>query len=329
MAAACVAAVATLGTSACVAMPEERSGAKAAWKPPAPEKFLPTYDEISSQAANKLDTGQIAQVQSGPLLLTSQAAYKVRGARIAAGEPKVENAPPKRSDQQVYLPKFDDYPAWFVDSSKVSGSEGSGGNTVLGLNMRVDAGTDWKRITTVTLDEGVEVPEIATEDDGSAAVLTEEDSEKLTRPDNAIAAAYAGYLQGGKDAPHAAAFAEHETTTDWLELFDEEAKTARQGGGTMERAVDDVVLRSLATTEGGALVVFSLQETADLQLGDRSIDLDEVNPIRFYTGKRKATDHMKATYAWQGAAYVPPEGEDGDKVTLLGVQRNLTSAEVR
>lgn len=325
--AACVAAVALLGTSACVTMPADRSGAKAPWKPPSPEKFLPKYDEVTDHAAKRLDTGEIAEVQSGPLLLASQAAYKIAGARSAAGLKETTTKPVERSDTQVYLPRFDDYPAWFVDSATVSDPDG-GKTTAVGLNLRADAGTDWKRIASVLLDSGVELPELAEAPDGSAVPVDAATSGKLARPADVIGAAYAAYLEGGQDAPQAVVFAPHPDTMTWLDIFEDEEALAQQSGGTVQRSIDDVVVRSLETKDGGALVVFSLQETANLELSGRPIDLDEDNPVRYFTGESSAEEYLKSSYAWQGAAYIPPKGKDSDLVTLLGVQRDLTTAEV-
>lgn len=316
LAAAATAAALVLGlaASACVAMPQERTGAADAWKPPAPDRFLSKFQTTSNEAAEKRDLKLIQSVESGPLLKSTLAAYRI--ARKTDPEGTDQPGPVERQDSKIFMPKFDNYPLWFIDQSTVDSS------TVYGLTLRVSAGDDWKRMVEVFADSGT-IPEI----DPAAKPVTTADKDKFARDATAIPRAYAGYAQNGSKALQAGAFATHSGTTALMAKLDDIAAKATRDKATYKRTVAPGVARTLATTDGGALVLFSMEEKVDLApAAGKKLALDDEQ--KAYTNANDASAFLKATYVWQVAAHVPAKGQNDDNVTILGVSRTLGTAEV-
>jgi hypothetical protein len=313
--AAAAAVTSVLAASACVAMPAERTGAADPWKPPSPEKFLTKFESTSNQAADARDLRLIQSVESGPLLKSTLAAYRIARKTDPDGAQKAE--PVQREGTKSYMPKFDNYPLWFIDQATVSSG------TVYGLTLRVSAGDDWKKLVEVYADSDAAIPEIAE----PATPVTTADKDKFARDATAIPRAYAGWAQSGLKGLQAGAFAPHPGTTELLTKLDNQAKTAQQQKSSYKRTVAPGVARMLATKDGGALVLFSMEEKVEESpAAGKKLPLDE--DLQAYTGAKDASGFLKASYVWQVAAHVPAKGQNDDNVTILGVSRTLGTAEV-
>lgn len=312
--------------SACVTLPQERTGATRPWKPPSTEKVMARYDEVSNKAAAARDLDLLAEVESGPLLAVNRAEMKI----ALRSDPNGSQAPAPVTHRspQLFAPEFHNYPLWFVDRSTVESASGEE-RTMYGLTLRPDAGSTWRRVLEVAVDEGVEVPEVLTDDSGAAVELDPERDADLVRPADAIPRAYAGWIQGGLEALHAGAFEDSPRTVEILKRLQQERRTADRNGWKLNRSVVPTVHRSLATDGDGALVLFTLLETVQTDIGDgKPFRFQADSEIRAYTGEDSASQAVRATYVWQVGAWVPPQGKNGGLVRLIGLSRDLTTAEV-
>lgn len=307
-------------------MPQERTGATRPWKPPSTEKVMARYDKISNEAAASRDPDLIAEVESGPLLAVTRAEMRIaQGADPEGARPP---SPVVHESPELFAPTFKGYPLWFVDRSTLE-SESGEERTMYGLTLLPDAGSTWRRVLEVTVDEGVEVPEVLTDDSGAAVPLDPERNANLSRPADAIPRAYAGWVEGGLTALHAGAFEDSPRTVELLENLQQARNAADRNGWELRRTVVPTVHRSLVTEGDGALVLFTLLETVETTVGGgKPLTFGPDSEIRAFTGEESASQSVLAKYVWQVGAYVPPQGENGGLVRLIGLSRDLTAAEV-
>lgn len=315
-------AIALAATSAgCVSLPREKTGKVPAWSPAsadATSTFLRTYDEVTSRAAAARNDRLITSVESGPLLQASQAEFQI--AKRLDPDNKKPTSAPTHSDSKVYLPKFAKYPVWFFAVSQT----GEDARPTVDLVLRPRAGALWKKAASVVLDEGADLPRLATRD-GSAVDVSQETGGTLVRPPSKVAIAYAALLTDGPKAPQARAFEPHPQTTRSQEATAQNKRQSSAFSYTQKFEVTSV--RALATTDGGALELFTLAESENLAMKAGSLKFDRDDAVAAYTGVAAPTAFLRTTWVWQVAAFVPPEGQGNGKVRLLGVNRSLASAE--
>ncbi|WP_157180945.1 hypothetical protein [Actinopolymorpha alba] len=313
-----------LATAGCVSMPEARTGKAApAWSPAsedATKAFLKRHDEISNKARLTRNPDLARAVESGPLLRASSAAFLI--ARRLDPKNKKPAKPLTHDDPQVYLPKFDNYPVWFVAVSQVAQE----GRTAVDLVARSSAGSPWKKAQSVELDEDAQLPALAMRD-GAAIDVSANPGDTLVRPPAKVAIAYAVLLQDGPTAPQAKVFL---PSPDTQRAHQAAQQNARSKAFSYSQSFDVTSMRALATKDGGALVLFTMAETERLAMRDAAtLQFRKEDAVAAYTGLDKGTAFLRTTWVWQVAAVVPATGQGDGKVRLLGVTRSLAEANMK
>ncbi|GAA2755427.1 hypothetical protein [Actinopolymorpha rutila] len=325
--------------SGCVTMPKQKTGAAPAWAPISAEDTVAVvrqYDRLQSKAVRTRDADLLRSVESGPLLRAGQGAM-----RVALGlDPEGRSAlmSPKRSGTLAHLPRFSGYPVWFLAVSATeqppgqATGQGSGKGTgkgdrkVVDLMTRPRAGSTWKAAQSVVLDEGARLPALA-ERGGAPVALPAADAGTLIRPADKTASAYALLLTGGPKSPQAWAFAPHPQTDRAQQSA---AQKVRSTAFVYRHRYEVTSVRALATADGGALVLFTLNEIENFQAkGSAPLEFDRTDPVAAYTGYRTGQTLVRATWVWQVVARVPAKGKGDGKVHLLGVDRGLASVQAK
>ena len=224
---------------------------------------------------------------------------------------------------RFYLPSFKGYPVWFFAVSTVEDDES---RTAIDLVMRPTAGSLWRKAQSLTLDDGVEVPELA-ERDGHAVDVTAGPADGLARTPTVAAAAYANLLAGGRNAPQAKAFVPHPDTERSHRATEQNKQQSKAFGYEQEFKVTSV--RALGTADGGALVLFTMAETESLAMRNASLTFKKDDAVAAYTGLAKGEAFLRTTWVWQVVALVPAKGQEDGKIRILGTDRSLASAEMR
>ncbi|MGW0227344.1 hypothetical protein ACWDWO_03430 [Actinopolymorpha singaporensis] len=324
--------------SGCVTMPKEKTGAAPAWAPISAEDTVPVvrrYDRIQARAAGTRNARLLTSVESGPLLRAGQG-----GLRVAHGfDPEGRSAltSPSRSGTVVHLPRFSGYPVWFLAVSttdqvpgqpgQASGQRsGKGARTVVDLMTRPSAGSTWKAAQSVVLDDGARLPALAERGD-APVVLPAADAGTLIRPPDKTATAYALLLTGGPKAPQAWAFAPHPQTARAQQAA---VQKGRSPAFVYRHRYEVTSVRALATADGGALELFTMNEIENYQArGSAPLEFDRSNPVAAYTGYRIGQTLVRTTWVWQVVAHVPAKGKGDGRVRLLGVDRGLASVQTK
>ncbi|HZC25782.1 MAG TPA: hypothetical protein VE287_02090 [Actinopolymorphaceae bacterium] len=303
-------------------MPQDKTGRTATWTPAphgAATTFLRRYDTVNSRAGAVRDPRLIASVESGPLLRASVAAYRI--AKRLDPKDKNPDKPPTHEHPHVYLPSFTGYPVWFVAVSTLAHD----GRTAVDLVYRPSAGAMWKKAQSVVLDKGASLPSIA-ERNGTAVAVTGA-ADGLVRPPDKAALAYARLLEGGPSAPQAHAFVPHPDTE---RAHGASAANRKQSNAfTYDQKFTVTSVRALATDDGEALVLFTMQETEALGMRNSSLRFKKDDAIAAYTGLARGQAFLRTSWIWQVAAVIPANGGSDPRIRLLGTQRSLAAATMR
>jgi hypothetical protein len=306
-----------------VTMPEQKTNSAPPWAPASVEsgvKFFDRYDTVHLEASEERDAGLVATVQSGPLLRVTEAFYKIKR-RI---DPQREDttAPFTRTNPTVLLPKFSKDPVWMAGVSTMSNGNG---RKVVDLVTRSTAGADWRNTISVMIDPNQSVPELQMNGESAVPIWMPEQIQQLRRPPSKAAEAYAALIQGGPTAPHAAAFVPHGMTATAHQLAAKYRALPAQL--KFEQTVKVIGYRALAAQDGGALLVFAMEEKNNIQmLPGKTLALRPTDEAAAFTGLTKVTKQLKESWIWQVAAYVPAKGKGNGLVELLGIQRSLATA---
>ncbi len=313
--------------SGCVTMPKEKTGAAPAWAPISAEDtaaVVHQYDRVEAKAVRTRDAGLLTSVESGPALRAGQG-----GIRVARGlDPDGKSAltSPTRLGTKVQLPKFSGYPVWFLAFSTTRQAAGQADRTVVDMMTRPSAGSTWKAAQSVVLDAGAQLPALA-ERGGAPVVLPAAEAGTLIRPADKTASAYALLLTGGPKAPQAWAFVPHPQT---VRAQQAPARNAGSKAFVYRHRYEVTSVRALATADGGALELFTMNEIENFQARPpATLQFDKADPVAAFTGHRTGQTLVRATWVWQVVARVPAKGKGDGKVRLLGVDRGLASVQTK
>ncbi|MFD2079575.1 hypothetical protein SAMN05421678_11697 [Actinopolymorpha cephalotaxi] len=307
--------------SGCVTMPKEKTGAAPAWAPISAEDtqgVVRQYDRLEAKALRTGNADLLRSVESGPLLRARQGALRV--ARGLDSEGTSAPTSPKRSGTVVRLPRFSGYPVWFLAVST------DGARKVVDMMSRPRAGSTWKAAQSVVLDQGVQLPALAGPA-GTPVVLPPAAAGTLIRPADKTASAYALLLAGGPKSPQAWAFVPHPQTDRAQQAA---ARNAQSKAFVYRHRYEVTSVRALATADGGALELFTLNEIENFQARPpATLEFDKADPIAAFTEHRTGQALVRATWVWQVVARVPARGKGDGKVRLLGVDRGLASVQTK
>lgn len=312
--------VASLGLGGCVSLPGERTVTDEEWTPATSESlttWMKTYDKALAKGASTLNSKPLRSITGNARRQSLDGEYRL------ADQGGAEPTPLSHQKPRFYLPSFDEYPLHGLAVS----SDAESGRTVLDLLDRQRAGTDWRSLLTVRLDEGRDLPELRT--DGDHPV--EPDLNKpgnLRRSPAQMARAFGGLVAAtGKDSPFAV-FGTHQLVDEHVARNAEFDAAQNSGLLTMEHEpADTTVVRAFETEDGGALVLAGLREQLRLEVGGGEIEVP-TDAAAYLGDTVSAGSTVQLTYVWQVAFVLPPASAGAEaSPEILGAQRALGDVE--
>jgi hypothetical protein len=245
--ASCAVLAASVVLAGCASMPESRpespSGKVAVTDAQASRVFA-RYDEVNNAANADLDSEAIETIEAGPLLESSLTAFRL--AEASDDEPA---EPYYHTDTVGYSPRFDEYPMWFVATTRINSDPGR--ITVLSLT-RESANDEWVAEQAANLG-GVELPAI-TLVDGATLAPSDDQVRRVTE----VLGQTQAYLSGG-DAPAGVDVSSEGLTSyrSWAE--DSTIQLDEVGAPEISCETDDRVEVRVLPTDTGALGVATVR----------------------------------------------------------------------
>lgn len=318
-------AVGTLALTGCVSTPQDREVTDEPWTPATTEaltSWMKAYDEATASAAPKGDIGAIKTITGNVQQRAVKAEYRL--VKQSGSEPAPE-ATVTHTKPEFFLPVFENYPLWAMAASVNAKS----GHQVLDLLDRQTAGTDWRKMVSVELDDGQQVPELERAGDSVVSAPLNKPGE-LRRSPAKVARALGGLLAATSASSPFAIFTQHPVINQHMAQNADRAALAEQGLATIEHKPADLrVVRALTTVDGGALMLVGLREKEELQLSGTTLSLPEDSAVRAFTGEDTITESLKVTRVWQAAVLLPPKSAPPEtKAKVLGVRFDVVRASV-
>lgn len=292
------------------------------------ERILTRVSAAVADADAAMDPALAATRLSGAALAEREANYTLRAA--LPDTPALAAIP----DQplQIVLPQaFDEWPRSVL--TVVEGADTTTPPTIM-LMTQDDPWSDYKVSYLASLEASTLLPDLAAEYVG--AVLTPPDSPFLLMQPDAVAAAYADFIDNGQNSAYWTTFGGDG------DQFAAGVRSNRQQRGdefnqtgegtaelTFQSGVGTQVPLALTTLDGGAIVAVDLREsdTARATAEGAVIKVAEKNPtVRALTGVDQAAG-FTTTYGDQLFFYIPL-ADSGEQIRLLGYRSNILEAKV-
>ncbi|MEU8383722.1 hypothetical protein [Streptosporangium sp. NPDC048865] len=226
---------------------------------------------------------------------------------------------------RLLVPRDQRGPLWFA--AIVDREEPSGKVRTAVLTLIRDDGADWQVSSTSLLDEGVRPPEVATDAEGYATALGEEDptlaiSPRLMAPLHATSAEEgergfaAGLIEKG---PHTTGFADEITRR----RADEKEHDCL--GYDSIFAASDYPVHALRTADGGALVLYSLIRTTTrtIRVTPCGLDIQVPPEARKLTKDRFVLKELRTVETQLYVSTVPAK-TSGRQAKVIGYLGGLT-----
>ena len=312
--------LALVGLGGCAMVPADRQLSEEEWTPATTESlttWMKTYDRTLAKAAQTSNPKPLGTV-TGNVRLQSVAG-EIRLADQGGPKP----VPVAHQNPDFYLPAFDDYPLHGLAVSTDVESD----RTVLDLLDRQGAGTDWRSLLSVRLDEGKDLPELRLDKDHPVEPDLNE-AGNLRRSPAQLARAFGGLVAAATEDSPFAVFGSHQLVDEHIEQNAEYDAAQNSGLLTMEHEpADTTVVRAFETTDDGAVVLAGLQEQVNLDIGGGEVGLPE-DAARYVGDTVSAGSTVQLSYLWQVAFMVPPAASGAEaRPEILGVQRVLGGVE--
>ncbi|MCL3860472.1 hypothetical protein [Actinotalea sp. K2] len=175
----------------------------------------------------------------------------------------------------------------------------------------------------VRLFPGVQMPATTEPGLGSPTVPGGEESGLLVPPEDVIPR-YVDVLTSGTESEHAATFAEDPMRAQIVGVRDSLSASLAEQGSLVEtyQPAFDGVTRSLATADGGAVVVGAVETVTTITLDDSTLTLGAGETVALLGGDT-ITESLTTTWLSMVAFYVPPAGSS-DPVVVLGGEHTPT-----
>lgn len=218
-------------------------------RPAEAAKVLANFAAQNNKATKSYDRQAITSIEAGPLGAIDEAGVRAKHANNPQGNPKYSAL--KFSDQKYFIPEQRGWPKFFVAEALTDRST----NERWLLAFRRGAPTEpWKADYLGVAVPG-SLPDFAVDKDGHAESVPLAGTDLVVQPGQ-LSAQYAGYLDGGKDAPQV--FADGPATSG---LRTNRASAARTANTVTQYADQpdssgDFTPIALRTTDGGAVVFF-------------------------------------------------------------------------
>ncbi len=276
--------------------------------------FLTTDDVARAAGAESLELSLVSEAQ---LPLTASA-YEQAG---YTGTP----APRYRyGAAAVYVPQMTSFPLWFVAVAPRIPARGGPARTAIMVFSRPAATDSWQLSMSTLLQPGTAAPRLALDATGHATALATFDHKLLVSP-NSVGAVQAALADDGPRAAVSTLMAAGPYTTG----VHDQIVTAKRAVTRQGLRYDSVLqgssfpLYALATSDGGALVLYSLvRSTVVLTRAhqQRQIQIPPAfAPILYAAGRVIIQSELDTGETYQYAAYVPPDQPAGKPAAQLRV----------
>lgn len=171
----------------------------------------------------------------------------------------------------------------------------------------------------VRLFPGVSMPATTQPTAGSSPVAP--DAEGLVMSPEAALAAYVDLLNNRDDSEYSNAFGDEPFRTNWGQTLDQLASAVEVAGGAEQSSeAGSAGTHSIATHDGGAIVVGSIAQTLTVTRTVEGSTLN-VGPSLAYGGEPTVQGSLTARYLATVAFYVPPADAEDQQITVLGAEQ--------
>ncbi len=326
---AAIAALA-IGLTACTSDPLPTPNPAPAPEVPAPviteEQVGQILSEISADLAKAdaaADPAQLGPRIGGPAISLRTGEYSL--AKVTEGENPV--TPLALSSQSMAISATTTWPRVIQVVTTIP----EGSNLPLLLTLVQQAPRDQFQLWSwVRLFPGVAVPPTTEAALGSLAVAA--DSAVLRMTPDATLAAYVDLIMKGTESEFAGTFSDDPARTSFLESMQGlQSAIGDAGTATQESVISTSGTRSIATHDGGAIVVGAIDQVLTVQRTSAGATVS-VGPVLAYGGAAEVQGTLRAKYLTTVAFYVPPAGSTesirvlGAEQVLLGVERDDSTA---
>jgi hypothetical protein len=256
--------------------------------------------------------------------LVSSAQYSMVTTQWSSGQ--VVTAP-SYGKPTLYVPKLTTYPQWFMVSAPES-DKGKSVGTALMVFDKPDANATWVLYASAILSPNAPALHVAVKD-GYATALRTTDKSLQFRPDE-VGAIHAAVVDDGPTSAAAKVVAAGPLTTGLYQSFSATAKQVGAAGNYYSFELEGTTYPffALATTDGGAIVVYTMMlntsTTPKHASPSRHIAVpDDFKPLipQVTAGKYPFTKLMDADYTQQYLAIDPPPAKNGGsdgKLQVIG-----------
>lgn len=292
--------VLAVGVAAC-GLPERKDAAapvKVAVNDTEAQEVFDHFREVRSSAFDSLAAGPLTTIEAGPVLVIDTGGIKVR--RLLGDDAQLEAVgSQKLTLLDVYAPRFDEYPLWFVAVVQDEARD----LTRLQLFARAKASTPWTLVASPETLSAKVIPQLAHDPDGALTPLPPDERSGLAESPQAAAQTYAKVLAGKRSGD-----VEQDSFVQQMRQAAQEIESYKGVTYSQTWKPHDVHY-ALRTSDGGALVFATLTRDDDYRIKDGVfIDWPEGSEQKaFLSGKLFA--HGKLRYYHQLLLYVPPEGK--------------------
>ncbi|MDP9220613.1 MAG: hypothetical protein M3P23_08750 [Actinomycetota bacterium] len=278
---------------------------------------LAKYETAKNQADSQLAGSLLRQYETGPVLATDLARYKIASGLHHGGQ---ESHVTYR-DPQIYIPRLAAYPYWFIVVTARSNDKENKAEYLVFERSSVTTG--WKLALAPTGFKGASVPHVVTDREGHAMPVSK--TAPLAIAPGKIAAAHADLLTVGTKSATTARLNLDQTTAQLLKQNADETSSlaATATSAHSYRPASDGLYCALRT-EGGALVIYATTSVVEIT-GRGLAGIQAEKEIETLAGVSGYFSHASSTGVEQFAAFIPASG----KATVLGHAGALTGAALR
>jgi len=278
--------------------------------------------------ANKVAVANHDQLLAQSLVSSAQVDILQSQYQMASNTGAAVTAP-SYGKPTLYVPKLTTYPQWFVAEAPESAANGHPAGTALLVFDRTEASSSWNLVGNVQMPKDAPALNIEVGRDGYATPLATTDPSLLFRPDE-VGAIHAAVVDDGPTSAAAKVVAAGPLTTGLYQSFSATAKQVGAAGNYYSFELEGTTYPffALATTDGGAIVVYTMMlntsTTPKHASPSRHIAVpDDFKPLipQVTAGKYPFTKLMDADYTQQYLAIDPPPAKNGGsdgKLQVIG-----------
>jgi hypothetical protein len=232
----------------------------------------------------------------------------------------------------LYVPPMTSFPLWFAAVAPRAPARGGPTRTAIMVFSRPTATDSWQLSLSTLLAPGATLPRPAIDATGHAVALATFDHRLLVSP-NSVGAAQAALADDGPGAAAATVVAAGPYTTGVHDQIVTAKRSVTQQGLHYDSILQgsSFPLYALATSDGGALVLYSLvRSTVILRTAGRQPQIQippAFAPLLYATGRVAIKSELDTGETYQYAAYVPADQPAGKAAGKAAGQLRVIAAD--